>query len=347
MNNHQKTRRRLVAATAASVAWLPMLRAARAADLSFSGVQLVSSGFGGATQDTIQHLAFDPFDARTHAQTVQVPLQSDAALARMKAEAAHPQIDMFQFSGGQELQAKSLGLTHTLDQVTQLGNLPASMKDADSQWVTWSVIAEGILYRTDKIATPPTSYRDLFDPKYKGHVAFPAITNGYGMDFLVMLARTFGGGEHNIDPGFKALAQLKNETIFQAASDLPTLFSQGDIWIMPYDASNAFKLQKAGLPVAFAVPKEGSPAVPCTAVVAKNSKNVAAAQAAIDALLQPDFQVALARELHWAPSNAKTVLPADLARTLPALSSLASLDRVTINQQHAQWVERWNREIAG
>ncbi|MBS7702187.1 extracellular solute-binding protein [Chelatococcus asaccharovorans] len=345
-NIDQLDRRAFMAALAAVGAGSLLPASAEAQGADFKGRQLLSSGFGGSTMDIIQKAAFDPFDAATGAKSTQVPMQSAAALARMKAEAGNPQIDMYQFSGGQEAQAKSEGLTEPMKSVPNLANVPGGLKDPDGHWVTWAVIAEGIVYNKDKIPTPPTSYKDFFKPEYKGHIAFPAITNGFGMDFLVMLARTFGGGEDNIEPGFAALAKLKNETIFKAASDLPGLFGQGDIWIIPYDTGNAFKTAQSGLPVAFATPQEGSPAVPITSCIAKGAKNADVANGAINYLLKPEAQIAIAQGMRWSASNVNTKLPAELASEIPAVSQLAQLDRAKINANRAAWTERWNREIA-
>ena len=344
MGTSSLDRRQLLAALAASTA-LPF-SSAQAQAQAFAGRKLVSSGFGGSTMDIIQSAVFTPFDKATGASSTQVPMQSAAALARMKAEAGNPQIDLFQFSGGQEAFAKSEGLSQPLSGVSRLGQIPAGLRDPDGHWVTWAVIAEGIVYRKDKIPTPPTSYKDFLKPEYKGHIAFPAITNGYGVDFLVMLAKAFGGSEDNIEPGFEAMKQIKGETIFKAASDLPTLFGQGDIWIMPYDTGNTFKLQQAGLPVAFATPKEGSPAVFITACVAKGAKNADIANAAIDAMLKPEAQIEIARAMRWTASNPETKLPADLTGEVPSVDKLAQLDRDKINGKRASWIERWNREIA-
>lgn len=340
-------RRQLVAAMAASAVATPFAAWPGFAQTpSFPGRKLISSGFGGSTMDIIQSAVFTPFEKESGAATTQVPMQSAAALARMKAEAGNPQIDMYQFSGGQEAFAKDEGLSQPLSGVTRLGKIPAGLKDPDGHWVTWAVIAEGIVYRKDKIATPPKSYKDFLKPEYKGHIGFPVITNGYGMDFLIMLAKAHGGGENNIEPGFEALKKIKGETIFKAASDLPTLFGQGDIWIMPYDTGNTFKLQQSGLPVAFATPEEGSPAVFITACVAKGAKNADIANAAIDAMLKPEAQIEIARAMRWTASNPDTKLPADLAAEVPQVDRLAQLDRAKINSMRAAWTDRWNREIA-
>ena len=215
--------------------------------------------------------------------------------------------------------------------------------------MTWAVIAEGIVYRKDKIPTPPKSYKDFLKPEYKGHVGFPVITNGYGMDFLIMLAKAHGGGEDNIEPGFEAMKKIKGETIFKAASDLPTLFGQGDIWIMPYDTGNTFKVQQSGLPVAFATPDEGSPAVFITACVAKGAKNADVANAAIDAMLKPEAQIEIARTMRWTASNPDTKLPADLAGEVPR--STGWRNSTAQDQHHARGLDRslepGNRAVTG
>jgi putative spermidine/putrescine transport system substrate-binding protein len=345
MRNSALIDRRAVIAGVLGLALRPRDGAAQA--LRFAGRELVSSGFGGSTQDIIQDAVFRPFDRATGAKSVQVPLQSAAAFARMRAEAASPQIDMFQFSGGQEQSAAAEKLAAPLAETPRLALLPARFKDAERRYVVTAVIAEGIVYRTDKIKTPPRSYQDFFKPEYDGHIAFPAVTNGYGLDFLVMLARTFGGGEKDIEPGFKALARIAPKaSIFKAASDLPSLFGQNDVWIMPYDTGNAFKVRESGLPVAYATPEEGAPAVFITACVASGAKNADVAAAAIDFMLAPEAQTVIAEKMRWAPTNPETKLPDAIAADVPRPAQMAVLDRTTINAGRAAWTERWNREIA-
>src|ERR1700712_2091164 len=212
----------------------------------FRSKELVAQGFGGPTQVVLQRGGFDIFDKREGSRSTQVPLESAAAFSRMRAEAAAPQLDLYQFSGGQERLAAAEGLTAPLRDLPNLADVPAGMKDAAGNWVTFAVIAEGILYRIDKVKTPPRSYKDFLDPAYEGHIALPTINNGYGTDFLVMLARAHGGSETNIEPGFQALAKVaKGASIFRAASEVPGLFAQGDAWIIPYDSTSAKRCKDA------------------------------------------------------------------------------------------------------
>jgi putative spermidine/putrescine transport system substrate-binding protein len=312
----------------------------------YSGRQLVSQGAGGATQDAIQKAMFDRLDHELGCTSTQVPLLSAAAFARMRAEAAAPQIDMYLFSGGQEVTAAAEGLTADLGPLPNWDDIPANMKDPARQWAKFATIAEGILYRTDKIKVAPRSYKDFLNPEYDGHIAFPTIANGYGTDFLVMLARAFGGGEKAIEPGFTAMAKFAaHATIFKAAAEVPGLFAQSDIWIMPYDSTSAKRCKDAGLPVAFVSAEEGSPASFLTTCIARNSKNIDLAREAVNRFLGPDTQGAIAELLQWAPTNGKLKLPEALARQLPRPDQLVTLDMSTMTANRPAWTERWNKEI--
>jgi putative spermidine/putrescine transport system substrate-binding protein len=321
--------------------------AAAHAQTQFAGKQLVAQGFGGPTQDILQRAVFDRLDARVGSHSTQVPLQSAAAFARMRAEAADPQIALYQFSGGQEKLAASGGLLAPLGPLSELADVPAAFKDPAGFWTTFAVIAEGILYRTDKVKMPPKSYKDFLDPAYAGHIAFPTITNGYGTDFLVMLARAYGGSEKNIEPGFKAMAKIaSNATIFRAASEVPSLFAQGGAWIIPYDSTSAKRCKDAGLPVAFVAPEEGSVSSPCTVCLAAKAKELDLARAAVAQFISVESQTAIAEQLQWTPVNSKVVLPDELKRQLPRPDQLVNLDETMITQLRPQWTERWDREIA-
>jgi putative spermidine/putrescine transport system substrate-binding protein len=338
--------RRSVLGIGAMLAGVGTLASEVRAEARFAGRQLVSQGFGGPTQDILQKIVFDSLDRELGCKSTQVPLQSAAAFVRMRAEAAAPQIDMYQLSGGQEVTAAAEGLLAELGPLANLADVPAKMKDPGGTWVTFAVIAEGILYRPDKIASPPTSYKDFLRPEFDGHIAFPTITNGYGTDFLVMLARAYGGGETNIDPGFAAMAKFAaNATIFKAASEVPALFAQGDVWIMPYDSTSAKRCKDAGLPVAFVTPAEGSVASPCRTCIAAKSANVDLAREAVNHFISVECQSGIAEQLQWAPSNARVTLPDALARQLPRADQLVTLDMRTMTQNRPQWTERWNREI--
>ena len=313
----------------------------------FANRDLVATAFGGPSQEILQRVVFDWMGQTHGGRATQTPLLSAQAFARMRAEAANPQIDLYMYSGGQERVAKTENLTQPIPVGPNTAAVPANLRDPDNHWVTWGIVAEGILYRTDRITTPPSSYRDLFRPEYQGHVAFPHITNGYGMDFLVMLARTFGGNERNMEPGFEAIKRIApRATIFRSAAEVQPLFAQGDVWIMPYDNASALRSSRQGIPVGYATPSEGAPAVVLTTCIARQSRNADMAGVIVDRLLSPESQVPIASEVAWAPSNGGVRLPQEVAAFFPPLASLVELDRDTINAQRPAWTDRYNREVA-
>jgi putative spermidine/putrescine transport system substrate-binding protein len=313
----------------------------------FRGRELVATAFGGPSQDLIQRMVYDEVARTTGARATQTPLLSAQAFARMRAEANSPQIDLFMFSGGQERPAKADGLTQPILTGANFAGVPAHLKDPDGHWIAWGLVTEGILYRTDRMPTPPTSYRDFFRDDLQGHIAFPHITNGYGTDFLIMLAKTFGGSEQNMTPGFEAIARIsRRATIFRTAAEVQTLFASGDIWMMPYDGASAMRAAAQGIPVGYAVPAEGAPFVLLVAAVARRSRNADVASAVIDKHLDPAVQVEIARQIGWAPASTTATLPPEVARFMAPTNRLAAIDRDVVNANRAAWTERFNRDIA-
>lgn len=344
------TRRNAFAAGAALLSPIllaPGIAGAQGGTGRFRGRDLAATAFGGPSQDLIQRLVFDRVSHETGARTTQTPLLSAQAFARMRAETASPQIDLFMFSGGQEQPAKADGLTQPIPAGANIASLPPVLKDPELHWVAWGVVTQGILYREDKVTTPPKSYADFFRPEYAGHVAFPHITNGYGTDFLVMLARMNGGSEANILPGIEALKRIApRASIFRAAAEVQTLFANGDVWIMPYDGASAMRSKAMGIPIGFSVPEEGSPFVLLVGCVARRSRNADIAATVLERHLDPEVQVAIAREVGWAPVNPAAQLPPDVAPYMAPTDRLATLNRDVINANRPAWTERFNREIA-
>ena len=57
--------------------------------------------------------------------------------------------------------------------------MPASAKAPDGAWISQRLNLIAPAYRTDKVGTPPTSWRDLANDRYKGQLvmADPAFTS--------------------------------------------------------------------------------------------------------------------------------------------------------------------------
>lgn len=163
----------------------------------------------------------------------------------------------------------------------------------------------------------------------------------------------FGGSESNIEPGFKALNDLRPNLAAVAANPgaLATLFQQGQVDISPGNF-NAIQILKArGVPVEFVVPQEGAIAFKTTIHIVKNTKNKDLAVALIEAAMSPDVQTRLMQSPYLiVPTNSKVPMQGEISKVL--VKDQAELkkkfvfqDWKKINEQRAQWIERFNREI--
>jgi len=223
----------------------------------------------------------------------------------------------------------------------------SAMKDG----IITSYAVVALVYNTDKIKTPPTSWADLWNPAYKGHVMIGDLPHSYATSFLVMAARMNGGGEANIDPGFKKIEQLKPSIsgFYKNSGVAAQMFQQGSAWIAPWHHGRAKYMAERGVPLAYVVPKEGAPAYLSVIGVVKGTKNKAIAEKYINMVLAPDAQIAWATIIGAGPANKTVKLDPAVAATVPygedQVKKLVKLDWATILKNQDKWVERWQKEV--
>lgn len=159
------------------------------------------------------------------------------------------------------------GLVKEIDpaKITNWDKLPDSFKqsctiDGKVYCVPWDWGYSSILYRTDKIPEGVDSWSALFDPKYKGHVSMwddgpSAVSVG-----------SYVKGYDEMTLTDSQLADIKQLWIDQKTLNLfywvdePTLeqgFQSGDVWLAYAWNGAYYRLLQAGVPVAYANPKEG------------------------------------------------------------------------------------------
>ena len=108
----------------------------------------------------------------------------------------------------------------------------------------------------------PTSWNDLKDPKFKKLLVIPPINNTYGLYTLMMYARMNGGGEKNIDPGFKVMKDDINPNVLvyePSPGKMTELFQSGQGQIAVWGTGRVQAFANTGFPVDFIYPKEGAP----------------------------------------------------------------------------------------
>jgi putative spermidine/putrescine transport system substrate-binding protein len=217
-------------------------------------------------------------------------------------------------------------------------------------------IATGLAYNKDVFKrngwAPPTSWNDLADPKYKGKVVIPPITNGYGLLTLVQMARMNGGGEKNIDPGFEVMQKKVAPNVLAwegSPGRMAQMLQTGEAALVVWGNGRVQAVVDQGAPVEFVYPKEGAISIMTAVCVVEGAPQPALGQAMLEMLLSPEVQAQLAQKQGWGPVNKNTQLPPDVAARVvfgpERVDKLVSVNYGVINAKRAEWTNRWNRTI--
>lgn len=269
-------------------------------------------------------------------------------LTKLNAEKGSPSIDAALVPPDEALKLLESGVVEPPNMdLPNIKNLyPAARHSAG--YVT-SFLAIGLAYHTQQ--AKPTSWLDLWDPKYKGKIALIGWPNSVATVTLLQAARLHGGSEDNLGPGFEAMKQLLPARIIAQGPAAEPFFVQGDAWIMPEIYGTAFEMKGKGVPIDWVAPKEGAAAGFNVLVVPKGVKNKAAVEKFVDFFLGSDVQLAYARGRRYGPVNMNVQLPPDLAGqihpTPEEQKTLLSVPWEKFVKMERELSERWNKEILG
>lgn len=317
---------------------------------------IVVWGFGGTFDAAMTSAVINPFKAKYPKVdvTIATAANSDQHLTKLKANKGHEDVDVDLIGGGLWDNAIRSGLYEKLDadQIPNLKQVYSAALGPTGYGPSVAFSGAGIAYNTDKVNSAPTSWNDLFNAAYKGHVAVPNLDNNIGLMLLAELAHLNGGSEKNIDPGFQKAQQLKtqqNPIFFTAAADEQRGFTNDSIWIAPMFDSQAHLLAKNGVHVGFVYPKEGGLVTQNMINVVAGTANKPAAEAFINFFLDATVQANWAAAVLYGPTNKNTKLDPALGSQVVYGSDLVNrmiyADWSTIDPNRAAWNDRWNREI--
>jgi putative spermidine/putrescine transport system substrate-binding protein len=205
-----------------------------------------------------------------------------------------------------------------------------------------------VLYNPSKVTTPPTRYADLFDPKYKGRVGYSDILHNYNLAGANLAA---GGPMGDFTKGKTALLDLKrlDVKVYPSNEALAAALKSEEVWLTTMWLARGFMWKSAGIPVEAAIPEEGAIPILFEAGVPKNSRSKEAAFKYLNALLDPQAQVAFAAKMGYLPTVRDAKLPEDLAKqislTEAQTAKLHPLDYAYMQAQQTQNLDFWNKEF--
>src|SRR6202008_4257377 len=283
---------------------------------------LYVAGYGGSFEEKIRDEVIPPFEMENGVKVEYLAGNSTDTLAKLQAQKGNQQIDVAIVDDGPMYQAIQLGFCGKLD------GLPADLYDAarfkDDRAVGTGLVATGLMYNNKVFAekgwAPPTSWNDLKDPKYRGQLIIPPINNTYGLHALLMLAKMNGGGEANVDSGFKNFKDEINPTILAyepSPSKMTELFQSGQAVLAVWGTGRVQSFANTGGPVDFVYPKEGAVTLLTTACPIVKPDASPLASAFIKALLDPKVQLSMLKEYGYGPVLKGGPGPPELAQMAP------------------------------
>lgn len=317
-----------------------------------SAQELVLGAFGGSFADNVNTCYVQPFTEATGASVLLKPASSAQHAASVRATAGESDMDVVFADDAFAVQMANEGLLVPLDRA-KLANAPDILEGAwgkDDAYVAAMLGATAIVYNNETVITPPTSWNDLFDPKYDGRIAIGDISGTAGWQLLAALNQMEGGTLQDPTPGIAKIKPLAQSAVLlhTQADQVVSLFERGEIDLAVWYPDRAGVAIKAGLPLAVAYPKEGAVGIRPTISIPKGTQQEELALKFIDTVLSVEAQKCFSEAQVIGPVNSKVVLSDDVATILPTpeqTSQVLFLDPAEMAAVMPDWTRRWQREV--
>lgn len=330
--------------------------AALAASVAFphsaTAQELVLGTFGGSFADNVAACYIEPFKAATGASVITKLGSSSQHAAAVRATAGQSDMDVVFADDAFAVQMANENLLVPLDRA-KLTNAPDIIDGAwgkGDAYVAAMLGATTIIYNRDTVKTPPTSWNDLFDPKYEGRVTIGDVSGTSGWQFLAALNEMEGGTLDDITPGIEKIKPLAAASVllYSQADQVVALFERGEIDIAVWYPDRAGVAAKNGLPLAAAYPAEGAVGIRPTISIPKGTGQDELAHKFVDAVLDAENQKCFSERQFIGSVNKKVTLSDEVSAIVPvgeALDKMLFLDPNDMAQRLPEWTRRWQREV--
>ncbi|MBN9598301.1 MAG: ABC transporter substrate-binding protein [Afipia sp.] len=321
--------------------------------------ELVFAGFGGSLQKALQATVIPAFEKKYGVKVVYVTGTSNQILAKVKAQRSSPQIDVIWANDTTHYQGKAEKLYAKLDpaKVPNLAHLYDFAKDPDGIGVVMGIQALGLEYNTklfkEKGWAAPTSWLDMWDPKFKGHVVFYNMPIGYTNLLFLKIAELNGGSIDNLEPGWAKMKEMIPQALafVDPPAQVDALFGTGSAWIGFNGSARVHDFAGTGAPVALVLPKEGGILYPQQFDIVEGAPHPDLAQRFIDFTISPEAQKMIAESMLLGPVNKTVKLDEAAAAKVPYgeknVAALLNLNIGPINQNLQALTARWTAMVGG
>ncbi len=335
--------------TASSLAIAPAFSALPS--LANAAESIVVGTWGGDYQNLLTQF-ISPEVAKKDITIVYDTANAVARVTKLRAEmnARRGSMDVPLLGEVDMYDAERAGSLEKLD-TSKIPNLSHALKTLVTPYsIPHIYSAMTLVYNTEKFPTPPDTLQVLLDPANKGKVGISDILYLYTAVFLGLGA---GGDTKSYDGGKRFLAKLKSNEprIYPSNEAMASAFKSGEITVACMWKARALQWKDSGLPINYAIPKEGTVPVSFEAGIAKNSRNKDAAYAYLNAMLEPIGQVGFAEKMGYAPTVNNVELKTDAQKRVAFSDAEVKLlhpyDLKGLTEGKNDMLEYWNKNFKG
>lgn len=314
---------------------------------------LVVSNWGGSWNDYM----VESFEGQAFEETG-VTLVKDLApvserKARLLAERRLPRssVDLTWLSDGDAFEMQQQDVLEWLDfdKIPNFANILPSLQTPYYVPAIYGGVV--LLYNTNTITTPPTSFEDLWNPEYRGRVG---LYDQIYFNYIYAASLVAGGSMGNVEPAFDKLMEMKEKVqprLYPSHDALAAGFENGEIDISANYSARALLWKHNGLPIEMSYPKEGAIAIAFGVGMSKKASNKEAAYAYLNKMLAPQSMANIARKTYYSVATSDADLSAEEKASLEfpvdQQKALHFADYAYAAKNDAAWLDWWNKEFKG
>jgi putative spermidine/putrescine transport system substrate-binding protein len=308
-------------------------------------------GAASSQRSWSEEIMIPAFEKKHNVKVVFEGTRSLVNLEKMQKNKAKQYLSVVQMDDPVMILAVREGLLDpiTAAKVPNAASLKSGVTHMDWMWVNYLQPWVGIAYNTTRMPVAPTSWAEIFDPKYKGRVILPSLQNTEGLMGLFIASHfktglPFVEAQKDMDAAFAKLKEMKPNILmaYTQEGQAYNLLEQGEAFMVAGAISTLALARKAkGAPIELAAPKEGTFSMPSGIALVKGGPLPELAAAYIDMLLSPELQAKISEATFALPTNAKVPAPAGLSSL-----TIHPVDWANVAANRAAWVARWDREMS-
>lgn len=314
------------------------------------GDELVVGIWGGIQERIVKQHVEKPLVAKFGCKVSYVLSATPERRARAYAERGRPSFDVIYLNIFESRQAVKDGVTQAPSgAVAQFAHL-YDIARLGGYGVAFNPVT--IVYDRRKASKPVSSWKDIWNPEWKGRIAWPVYPGAQGTAGLLMAAKVWGGSEKDIDIGFRKIRELRPFAAIQHSPEqIFQMFDQGvcDLTIEFGSLSRRYaETRNPNLEIAN--PVEGQMVAMNVACITVGTRNQRLAEEWINLHLSAPCMLAYASEIYYSPTVRNLEVPAELRPKLVLaqdVGKLVDFDWEQVIRMQPQWSSRFNREIAG